>query len=82
MRWFFSRREAHDWVLAQQRRKEKDAPKTIDLVVSKGTFHPRSLSTKVSGIGVTMRDLSFNVSERQVTFNPDDFPGATIKDKR
>ena len=62
--------------------KEKDAPKTIDLVVSKGTFHPRSLSTKVSGIGVTMRDLSFNVSERQVTFNPDDFPGATIKDKR
>lgn len=28
MRWFFHRREPHDWVLAQQRRKEKEAPKS------------------------------------------------------
>lgn len=28
MRWFFCRREPHDWVLAQQRRKEKEAPKS------------------------------------------------------
>ena len=28
MRWFFRRREPHDWVLAQQRRKEKEAPKS------------------------------------------------------
>lgn len=28
MRWFFRRREPHDWVLAQQRRKEKETPKS------------------------------------------------------
>jgi hypothetical protein len=28
MKWFFRRREPHDWVLAQQRRKEKEAPKS------------------------------------------------------
>lgn len=47
----------------------KDDPKTMGLVVAKGTYHPISLSAKVSGITVTMCDLSFNVSEKQVTFN-------------
>lgn len=60
----------------------KDDPKTMDLVVAKGTYHPVSLSARVSGITVTMRDLGFNVTEKQVTFNEADCPGATIVDKR
>ncbi len=60
----------------------KDDPKTMDLVVAKGTYHPVSLSARVSGITVTMRDLDFNVTEKQVTFNKADYPGVTIVDKR
>jgi len=60
----------------------KDDPKTIDLVVAKDTYYPVSLSTKVSGITVVLRDLGFDVTEEQVTFNPANFPGATIIDER
>ena len=60
----------------------KDDPKTMDLVVAKGSYHPVSLSARVSGITVTMRDLDFNVTEKQVTFNKADYPGAKIVDKR
>ena len=62
--------------------KEKDDPKTMDLVVAKGTYYPVSLSAKVSGITVRMYDLGFNVSEKQVTFDRADYPGATIIDER
>lgn len=54
----------------------------MDLVVAKGTYHPVSLRARVSGITVTMRDLSFNVSEKQVTLNKADYPGAVIVDNR
>ena len=60
----------------------KDDPKSIDLVVAKGTYYPVSLSTKVSGISVKMYDLGFNVPEKKVTFDPADFPGVTIIDER
>ena len=62
--------------------KNKDDPKSIDLVVAKGTYYPVSLSTKVSGISVKMYDLGFNVTEKQVTFDPAEFPGVTIIDER
>ena len=62
--------------------KEKDDPKTMDLVVAKGTYYPVSLSAKVSGITVRMYDLGFNVADKQVTFNPADFPGVSIIDER
>lgn len=62
--------------------KEKDDPKTMDVVVAKGTYHPVSLSAKGSGITLTMKEISFGVTETQVTFNPADFPDATIVDKR
>ena len=62
--------------------KDKDAPKTMDLVVSKGSFYPISLTAKVSGITLTLRDISFGVSESQVTFDAKNCPGATIEDKR
>lgn len=62
--------------------KDKDAPKKMELVVAKGTYMPISLKTKISGIGITMRNISFGVTEKQVTFNANEYPGATIIDKR
>lgn len=62
--------------------KDKDAPKKMELVVAKGTYMPVSLKTKISGIGITMRNISFGVTEKQVTFNANEYPGATIVDKR
>ncbi len=60
----------------------KDDPKNIDLVVAKGTYYPVSLSAKIKGITMTMRNLSFGVDEKMVTFNASDFPDARIVDKR
>ena len=62
--------------------KSKDDPKSIDLVIEKGSYNPMSLSTKMEGMTLTMRNLSFDVTEKQVTFNIKDYPDATIKDKR
>ena len=62
--------------------KDKDAPKKMELVVAKGTYMPVSLKTKLSGIGITMRNISFGVTEKQVTFDAKDYPGVTIVDKR
>ena len=61
---------------------DKDDPKTINLVVNKGTYHPKSLKTKMSGMTMTMRDIAYGVKERQVTFHPEDYPGLTIIDSR
>jgi outer membrane lipoprotein-sorting protein len=60
----------------------KDDPKNMDLVIAKGTYMPKSLSTKVTGITITMRDLDYNVTEKDVTFNPADYPGVKIVDER
>ena len=60
----------------------KDDPKNMEIVVAKGTYYPMSLSAKVDMVTVTMRNLQFNVSEEEVTFNKADYPGATIIDKR
>ena len=60
----------------------KDDPKTMDLVVAKGTYLPVSLSAKVSGITITMSDLSFDVTEKEVTFDPAAYPGVIIQDQR
>ena len=57
-------------------------PSKMDLVVAKGTYMPLSLSFKMEGIKITMRDLSFGVTESQVTFNPQDYPGVKINDNR
>ena len=61
--------------------KDKDAPKTMDLVVAKGSFRPLSLSARMSGVTMTMRDISFGVTERQVTFDMSDCPGAKVVEK-
>ena len=73
------------WYLQYKKKKsnkDKDAPKTMDFVVAKGTYYPISMSTKVKGFTFTMRDLKFNVTEKQVTFNKADYPGVTIIDER
>lgn len=62
--------------------RDKDAPKSMEIVVAKGTFFPISLSTKMVGIGLTIRDISYGVTEDAVTFNAKDYPTATIIDKR
>jgi len=61
---------------------DKDAPKKMTLIVAKGTYMPISLSAKVSAITITMRDLSYGVTEEQVTFSLKNYPTATIVDKR
>lgn len=60
----------------------KDDPKKMTLIVSKKDYMPISLSTKVKGITVTMRDAKLGVSESEVTFDASKFPGATVNDKR
>ena len=74
-----------EWHIRCKRSKsnpDKDAPKKMDLVVAKGTYWPVSLTTSVTAASVTMRDISFGVTEEQVTFNSKDYPGVTIVDKR
>ena len=60
----------------------RDDPKNMEIVVAKGTYYPVSLSAKVNMVTVTMRDLKFHVTEKEVTFNKAEYPGATIIDKR
>ena len=60
---------------------DKDAPKYVYIEVFKNYF-PKSLQATMSGVTIVLRDLDFNVTEDQVTFNADDYPGATVTDKR
>ena len=60
----------------------KDDPKNMEIVIAKDTYYPMSLSAKVDLVTVTMRNLQFNVTEQEVTFNQADYPGVTIIDKR
>ena len=62
--------------------KEKDDPKTMNLVIRKSNYYPISLSAKLSGVTMTLRDFDFGVSEEMVTFNEKDYPGVKIIDKR
>lgn len=60
----------------------KEDPKNMEIVVAKGSYHPISLTTKISGTTLTMKDLSFNVTEDQVTFDPKKYASAKVVDKR
>ncbi|MBP5210615.1 MAG: hypothetical protein J6Z27_02095 [Bacteroidales bacterium] len=62
--------------------KSKDDPKTMDLVVSKNSCHPLSVSARMNGITVIMRDFSFDVDQSRVSFDVSRFPEAKIEDKR
>ena len=80
-----SKETADAWYIKCRKSKtntNKDDPKTMELVVAKGTYYPMSLSATVDLVKVTMRNLAFNVTEDQVTFNQADYPTATVIDKR
>ena len=61
---------------------DKDDPKTMTLVVEKGTYMMKELSTKVKGISIALRDSKLGVSESDVTFDISKCPGAKLTDKR
>ena len=80
-----SKETADAWTIKCRKNRSntnKDDPKNMEIVIAKGTYYPVSLSAKVDLITVTMRNLRFNVSEKDVTFNKADYPGVTIIDKR
>lgn len=62
--------------------KDEDDPKTMDLVVSKKNYYPLSLKASMSGMTMTMRDISFDVTEADVTFDAARYPDAKVTDKR
>ena len=80
-----AKENADSWTIKCKKNRSntnKDDPKNMEIVVAKGTFYPVSLSAKVDLVTVTMRNLQFNVTEQEVTFNQADYPGVTIIDKR
>lgn len=60
----------------------KDDPKSMEVVVAKGSYCPISLKTKVSGVTLTLHSITFGVPQEKFIFRPTDFPNATIIDKR
>lgn len=60
----------------------KDDPKTMNLTIRKKDYIPVSLSAKMSGVTVIMRDLVYGIKDSQVTFNASNYPGYNIKDER
>ena len=62
--------------------KDKNDPKKMDLIVEKGTYYPIGLSTKAAIASISIHDVSFGVTEDQVTFNPAAYPNAKVIDKR
>ena len=54
----------------------------MDLTVSKADYMPICLSTKASGLTITIRDAAIGVTEEQVIFDPAKYPGITVIDKR
>ena len=82
---FLDKETATEWHIRAKKNKSnpnKDDPKTIDLVIAKDTYYPVSLTAKVSALTVVMRDMGFDVPEKKVTFDPAEFPGASIIDER
>ena len=62
--------------------KDKDDPKRIDLAVSKADYSTIYMKTKAKGIGISMENFHVGVTEKDVTFNPADYPNAKIVDER
>ena len=80
-----SKETADAWTIKCRKNRSntnKDDPKNMEIVIAKDTYYPMSLSAKVDLVTVTMRNLKFNVTEKEVTFDKTDYPGATIIDKR
>ena len=61
---------------------DKDDPAKMDLVVSKKTCLPISLSTKMKGVKLTLRYVVVGVDPKLLEFRVEDYPGAKIVDQR
>lgn len=76
---------ADAWYLVCKKSKDnidKDDPSKMDLVVSKKTYLPISLSTKMQGVRLTLRDVVIGVDEKLLDFRVEDYPDAKIIDQR
>lgn len=62
--------------------KDKDDPKKMYIAVSKADYSTIYLKTKSHCIGISMENFKIGVTEKQVTFNPADYPNAKIIDER
>jgi len=74
-----------EWYLRCKKSKsnhDKNDPKKMDLVVEKDTYWPVSLTASLKGVTMTMREITYGVTEEQVTFDPNAYPNATVVDKR
>ena len=60
----------------------KDDPKRMDMVISKATYLPISHKAGSGLVTVTMRNVAVGVTEEEVTFNPANYPGVKIIDRR
>ena len=60
----------------------KDDPRTMDLVVAKGTYLPVSLKATMKGVTVTLRDFVVGMTEADVSFDASKYPNVKITDKR
>lgn len=60
----------------------KDDPKKINLVISKTTYLPISVSVSEKGVRITMRDFVIGVNEEQIRFDPSKYQNAKIVDLR
>jgi len=72
------------WTLKGSKMKtneDDEAPKKLEIVIAKGSYYPVCLSTKMKGISMRMEEITFGITEEQVTFNRDKFPGVPIIDK-
>lgn len=72
------------WTLKGSKMKsneDDEAPKKLEIVIAKGSYYPVCLNTKMKGISMKMEEITFGITEEQVTFNRDKFPGVPIIDK-
>ena len=73
------------WELVCKRKKgnkDDDYPKNITLEVRKDTYEFISMTTKMMGISMVMRDLKFGLTQKDVTFNQANYPGVKVTDQR
>lgn len=73
--WYFACKK-------QKTNKEKDDPKNIELSVWKDSYCLREMNTSMKGVKLTLRDVTYNITEDDVTFDESRFPDAEVVDKR
>ena len=60
----------------------KDDPKKMEIVISKETYLPITTKAGTGLVTVSMNNMRVGVTEEEVTFHPEDYPGVRIVDQR